>query len=384
MNSNAHVAIVGGGIAGASAAYSLSLTQQFDRVLLIEAEPQLAMHTTGRSAAVLTENYGAGPVRPLTAASLSFLHDPPESLVDGPLLHKRGLLTVATRPEDHAELEKQLAAGTKARHPIIELGTDEAQLLAPHIELTASHRTMWEAESHDIDVAALHQAFIRGLRLHGGEILTSNRVDSAHRNTATSNDKPWRLETTKGPISVDIVVNAAGAWGDLVATTAGIKPVGLQPMRRTAFMTASPFEGSGRFPFLVDVLHRWYLRPDGTQFMCSPADEIPSEPCDARAEEIDIARAIELINAETKLNIRSISSQWAGLRTFGPDRAMVIGPEPTEPSFVWCVGQGGTGIQTSPGAGQLVADLVTLANPGESFADTGLNVSELLPDRLRG
>ena len=117
--------------------------------------------------------------------------------------------------------------------------------------------------------------------------------------------------------------------------------------------------------------------------MCSPADEVLSEPCDARPEEIDIAKAIELINADTKLNIRSIKSSWAGLRTFTADRAMVIGPEPSQPNFIWCVGQGGTGIQTSPGAGQLVADLVTHDAPGPAFAGTGLELAGLLPDRLR-
>ncbi len=372
-----HVAVIGGGIAGASAAHSLAKTGVFDRVTLLEAESQLAQHTTGRSAAMLTENYGEGPVRPLTTASLEFLHNPPSALVDSPLLDPRGVMTVA-RPEGGESLDEMLREGQTGTHPIIEMDVDEARHLAPHIRFTPEHRVMWEEYAFDIDVAALHQAFIRGLRANGGDIATSHRVDSAR-----PDGDGWTLDTTQGLIHADVVVNAAGAWGDVVAAGAGLLPVGLQPKRRTAFMVKSPFDDSSTYPFVVDSLHSWYLRPDGSQFMCSPADEVPSEPCDARAEELDIARTIDLINENTLLGIRSITSNWAGLRTFGPDRAMVIGPEPEQPNFIWCVGQGGTGIQTAPGAGQLVADLVVHGEPSDHFAETGLDMALLLPDRVR-
>lgn len=370
--------MVGGGIAGASAAYALAKTEVFDRVVLLESEGQLAQHTTGRSAAMLTENYGEGPVRPLTAASLDFLHNPPSTLVDNRLLHPRGVMTVATSPDGYENLDVMLAEGRLATHPIEEIAVDDAQRIAPHVRFTPDHRAMWEEHAYDIDVAALHQAFVRGFRAHGGEIATSHRVDEIR-----PRDEGWSLETTGGTVSADLVVNAAGAWGDVVARNAGIEPVGLQPLRRTAFMVRSPYVDSAEYPFVVDSHHSWYLRPDGSQFMCSPADEIPSEPCDARAEEIDIARTIDSINANTTLDIRSITSQWAGLRTFGPDRSMVIGPEPNHPSFVWCVGQGGTGIQTAPGAGHLVADLLCAGKPGPTFDGTGLELDRLLPDRIR-
>lgn len=378
MTSSRHVAIVGGGIAGTSAAYSLAKTGAFDRVTLLEAEAQLAQHTTGRSAALLTENYGAGPIRPLTTASLGFLHDPPDTLVDAPLLEKRGIMTVSTSAEGHVHLDEQLEEGRTATNPIVEIDVDQAGDLAPHIRFAPGYRVMWEEESYDIDVAALQQAFVRGMRSHGGEIATSHRVDSVR-----PEGDGWTLETTGGSVHADVVVNASGAWGDVVARGAGIAPVGLQPMRRTAFMVKSPFDDSSRYPFVADSFHSWYLRPDGTQFMCSPADEIPSEPCDAKAEEIDIAYTIDLLNEHTTLGIRSITSSWAGLRTFGPDRSMVIGPEPEHPMFIWCVGQGGTGIQTAPGVAQLIADLATDGAPGPTFADTGLDLERLLPDRIR-
>jgi len=148
-------------------------------------------------------------------------------------------------------------------------------------------------------------------------------------------------------------------------------------------MTPSRHVDSAGWPLVADVDHNWYVKPDGSQFLCSPADEEPSEPCDAKPEEIDIAMAIDRINSATTLDIRHVASSWAGLRTFSPDRSMVIGPDPDDPTFVWCVGQGGTGIQTAPAAGQLVSDLIGLGSPGPKLADYELDLDNLLPGRFR-
>ena len=238
---------------------------------------------------------------------------------------------------------------------------------------------MVEPESSDIDVAGLHQAFVRGMRRHGGQIVTTARISDIDR-TASG----WNISWPDGSIGCDVLVNAAGAWGDGVATMAGVEPVGLEPKRRTAFMIASPVDAaSAQWPLTTDGDMSWYLKADGPQFMCSPADEVPSEPCDAKPEEIDIARTIDLINQATTLGIRSIGHAWAGLRTFTADRSMVIGPDPDEPAFIWLVGQGGTGIQTSPGASQLAADLTLGNSPGPELVAAGFDLGALLPDRLR-
>jgi D-arginine dehydrogenase len=228
-------------------------------------------------------------------------------------------------------------------------------------------------------VAALHQSFVRGVSSAGGTIATSQRASELR-----PDGSGWRIATSGGAsLGADVVVNAAGAWADEVAAMAGLEGVGLRPLRRTAFMVPSHQGGSERWALVADIEHRWYVKPDGRQFLCSPADETPSEPCDAKPEEIDIARAIELINGATTLDIRTVRSSWAGLRTFSPDRTMVIGPDPDSPGFIWCAGQGGTGIQTSPGAGQLVADLVLDGRPGPTFSGIDLHLDQLLPHRFR-
>ncbi len=373
------IVVVGGGIAGASAAYHLAGHSRSPDVTLVEAEAQLARHTTGRSAAQLILNYGEAPVRALTVASLPFLITPPEDLVDHRLLSPRSLLTVATEAQSPT-LDRALAEGRAMDPSITEISMEEAVRRFPPLRPDRFIRAMLEPESSDIDVAGLHQAMIRGFRARGGAIAVSTRVDAARWRAGRGD---WEIETTKGVLSADVVVDCAGAWGDVVAERAEVAPIGLAPLRRTAFTVASRWTDSQQWPLVADVDHSWYVKPDGSQFLCSPADEQPSEPCDAKAEEIDVALAIDRINDATSLEIRSVSSTWAGLRTFAPDRSMIIGPDPDRPQFVWCVGQGGTGIQTAPGAGRLTCDLLLDGEPGSAFDHCDLDLRRLLPDRFR-
>ena len=369
------VVVIGGGIAGVSAGWELA--HRGADVLVVEAEPTLAHHTTGRSAAQLIENYGSGPVRPLTHASLGFLHSPPDGLVDHPLLEQRGALHVAN--DSQSAIVDQLFADA-AEHNIEqhELSAVDAVAIVPWLRGELIDRAVWEPQSQNIDVGALHQAFVRGLRAEGAQVERTARVTNIGQQNGG-----WVVQGEGFSHTADIVVNAAGAWGDEVATLAGVAPVGLEPRRRTAFMVASPQVPERPWPLTADVEHSWYVKPDGAQLMCSPADETLSPACDAKPEEIDIARTIDNINAATTLNIRSVRTPWAGLRTFSPDRSMVIGPDPDMPSFVWLVGQGGTGIQTAPGAARLVADLVFDGEPAREFDQHDLDISQLLPDRYR-
>ncbi len=375
----ARIAVIGGGIAGVSAAAALIGDPSEPEVVLLEAEGQLAHHTTGRSAAQLIENYGAGPVRPLTRASLDYFRQPPEEHCPTELLRRQPVLTVG-RPDQDEAIEAQLVNGRRANPDIAEITPAEAGRLFPPLRVERLSRVLIEPGSSDIDVSALHQSFVRAFTAAGGRIETTTRVDAAR---PAPSGRGWVIETTAGDRHADLVVNAAGAWGDVVAARAGIEPVGLVPKRRTAFMVASRWPDSAEWPMAAEAELTWYLKPDGTQFLCSPADETPSEPVDAKPEEIDVALAIDRINEATTLDIRSVRSSWAGLRTFAPDGSMVLGPDPDEASFIWCVGQGGTGIQTSPAAGRLVADLALSGRPGPTFDGIDLDVAGLDPARFR-
>ncbi len=341
------VVVIGGGIAGVSAGYHLAPEH---RVLLLEQEPTLAYHTTGRSAAMFVINYGAQGVRPLAAASESFLISPPEGLVDQPLLTPRPVLWVA-RHHQAAELESILEEGKAfgTRH----LTPEEARRLVPELRSEIHVGAAYEEHASEIDVAALHQAFVRGMRRHEAEVRTDSRVTSIERVA-----QGWRVMTGGGDmVTCRMVVNASGAWGDVLATLAGLEPLGLTPLRRTAFMAPGQPSWSG-WPMLINVGNDFYLKPDGSQLLCSLVDETPSPPGDARPLMEDVALAIDAINKATTIGIRSVKSSWAGLRTFAPDRDMVIGEDPDSPGFYWLVGQGGTGIQCAPAYGALLAALI--------------------------
>jgi D-arginine dehydrogenase len=375
--SQTKIVVIGGGIAGVSAAYALCRHRSQPSVILIEAEPFLAHHTTGRSAAQLIENYGTAPTRILTRASQPFLTEPPDGLTDGPLLEARGLLSVAGSDQEEP-FERTLAEGREQNPSITEITPTEAVALFPYLRAELVARALLEPDSADIEVAGLHQAFVRGIARAGGLIETSERAVGLARG-----ELGWDVTTSAGTTrGADIIVNAAGAWGDQVGAMAGLGPIGLRPLRRTAFMVPAPAAEAGREPLVADIEHRWYTKRDGAQYLCSPADETPSEPCDAKPEEIDIARAIDLINTATTMGIRTVRSSWAGLRTFSPDDTMVLGPDPTDTSFVWSVGQGGIGIQTSPAAGQLVADLALDGSPGPIFDGLDIDPSAFSPGRF--
>ena len=363
--------MIGGGIAGMSAAYFMS--ERHD-VSVVEAEKTLTYHTTGRSAALFFETYGYGAIRPLTSASRPFLDAPPADLVDAPILTPRGALNVARSGQEDL-LEEVIRAEMGGTAEVQILTGAETVRMVPALREDRLAGGLLEPGAADIDVAGLHQAFVRGTRRRGGKIHTGAPVTSMVRGA-----NGWKITAGDEEMSANMVVNASGAWGDRVAGLAGVAPVGLIPKRRTAFMVTAP-EGSHAWPLVFNVAHEWYFKPDGSQLLCSPADETPSQPCDARPEEIDVALGIERINEDTTLAIRSVRSAWAGLRTFAPDGGMVIGFEPEAPGFFWLVGQGGTGIQTSPGAGMLAAALID-GNPVPASMP-GLEVDQLSPARFR-
>jgi D-arginine dehydrogenase len=365
--------VIGGGIAGVSAAAHLA---PHGSVTLLEMEQSLAFHTTGRSAALFVVNYGGEGSRPLALASQPFLENPPEGVADAPLLADRGALWIADESQlDHLHKIAEDGRDSGAGSELVDAG--EVLRLVPKMRPERVAGGLYEPGARDIDVAALHQAFVRLARRHGADIRLSAPVTGI-----SSLGGGWRVSTPTGDIDCQAVINASGGWGDLVAGLASVEPIGLQPMRRTAFMVPGDHSYSG-WPMVVDVDHNFYFRPDGVQLLCSLAEENLSEPGDPSPAMEDVALAIQRINASTTLDIRAVNSQWTGLRTFAPDRDLVIGEDPSAPGFFWLVGQGGTGIMTSPAYGALLASLVIGAMLPEDLAQAGVDPGTTAPDRFR-
>lgn len=365
--------VIGGGLAGISAAAHLA---PYGSVALFEMESGLAYHTSGRSAAMLVENYGSQGSRPLVKAARPFLENPPPGAVDSPLLSPRGVLFVADSSSlADLEAKAELGQANGAQNEMLDARGVIERMPAIRDDWVAGG--LYEPSGADIDVAALHQAFVRIARSHGADVITSAPVTAIERR-----ENGWIVSSGDRRLTTPVIVNAAGAWGDVIAGRAGVEAIGLQAFRRTAFMVPGS-ERSAAWPMVVETHENWYFRPDGVQFLCSLAEEVESEPMDARPRMEDVALAIERINQATTLNIRTVNSQWTGLRTFAPDRDLVIGEDPTAPGFFWLVGLGGIGVQTSPAYGALLARLVTGEKLPDSFVAAGVDPDRTSPARFR-
>jgi D-arginine dehydrogenase len=365
--------VVGGGIAGASAAYELA---GHGSVVLVEQETACGHHSTGRSAAVFTECYGSPTIRTLSMAGRALLEDPPLGFADVPLLSPRPLLFVGRVGQER--LLDQMAAEYGAIVPgVIRLGAAETKERFPALRPGYGIGGVEETGAGDIDVHALHQGFLRGIRSRGSRVFTNARAGEFAR----ANGR-WRVIAGEHAFTTESVVDAAGAWGDVVAVAAGVDPLGLTPMRRTAFTVPGP-GGHERWPMLIDAAEQWYLKPEGPNLLASPADETPVPPGDARYEETDVAVAIDRVNEATTLGIRHVRNAWAGLRTFTPDRVPAAGPDPDHPGFFWLVGQGGYGIKTAGPLARWMAAQVAGTDVPADLVEAGLTLADLDPARFR-
>jgi D-arginine dehydrogenase len=372
ISSQPDILVIGGGIAGASAAAELAGTH---RVTLLEGEDALGFHSTGRSAAMFSETYGNRAIRALTRASRDFFHHPPAGFSPYPLLKRRSCLYVASAGQASA-LEDFLAKEDVALRTR-RIRPEEALALSPLLRPeTAAAGGAYEQDAADIDVDALHRGYLRLLRQHGGTILTGAQVTALARSGGR-----WVVASTAGSFQAAIVVNAAGAWADRIGTLAGVAPMRIQPCRRTAVLVElAGGETSGEWPLTVDIEEDYYFKPDAGLLFISPADETPVEPCDVQPEELDVATVIDRVEKATLMTIKRVRRSWAGLRSFAPDRSPVIGFDQSAPGFFWLAGQGGYGIQTAPAAARLAAALVRDETLSQSLV--GLDPARVAPGRF--
>jgi D-arginine dehydrogenase len=368
MSEQFDAVVIGAGMAGATAAAALSATH---KVALVEAEEQAGYHTTGRSAAIWILNYGPPEVRVLTGLSRDFFLHPPADFADAPLGTGRQIIYLAP-PDEVPALDALL----DQKLGIEEIDLAEVKARVPAYIEGYAVRAGLEPHSFDMDVAALHQGFLKRLRSRGGVLRLRSRAGRIERKGAD-----WHVEVSGGAVvRAPVVVNAAGAWGDEVAIMAGVAPIGLVPCRRTAaIIDPAPYDVSN-WPLVQGAAHTWYIRPEArSKLMVTPCDETPMHAHDVQADELDVAIGIDRMQQALGIEVRRVEHSWAGLRTFSPDRNFAFGFDAAIPGFFWCVGQGGYGIQTAPAAGELTAALVAGRDPGPAAAI----VAAINPNRFR-
>lgn len=363
------VVIVGAGIAGASLAAEISA---YRSVLLLEAESQPGYHSTGRSAAFWDESYGGPDVQPLTTASGPFLANPPAEFHGGPLMHQRGALHIGT--DAQGRLSAVMLADFARSGVEIEVADREmVERIVPGVRSEWS-QGLWEPACCDIDVAALHAAYLRQAKRLGVRLQCNARLQNARWL-----DGCWHIDFGTGQYTAGTLVNSAGAWADDVAVTAGIKKLGIQPYRRTIAQLSIEPGAPAELPLVIALDGSFYFKPDaGGKLWLSPHDETATPACDAAPEELDIAIAIDRLQQVVDWQIKRVDHKWAGLRSFAPDRLPVIGPDRANPAFFWLAGQGGFGIQTAPAVAKLAASLLV----ENAQSPVGINFALYAPTRF--
>jgi D-arginine dehydrogenase len=371
MVQDCDVVVIGGGIAGASISAHLA---KFVSVRLLEMEDQLGYHSTGRSAAIFAEVYGNSMVQALTRASRDFFYTPPADFCSSALVRPRTVLITAQTGQHEALgafLDRTPPGEMEAISPA------EATRLCPILRPDNLIATLLYRHPADIEVHELHQGYLRLLKARGGAVSATAKVVGIERAGSL-----WHVATAREIIRTGIVVNAAGAWAGEIGRLAGALDIGLQPLKRTVcLLDPPPGQHSDSWPMLVDVDDQFYLKPDAGKLLLSPVDETPSPPCDAQADEIDIAIAVDRIERATTLKIRNVAHKWAGLRTFVRDQSPVVGYDPVQPGFFWLAALGGFGIQTAPALGSLGASMALAMPPDERVLSFGVDPALLLPGR---
>ncbi len=372
------VVVIGGGIAGVSIGYELAAHR---RVTVLETETSLAVHSTGRSAAIYLPGHGGPLVRPLINASRRRFAGLAQELGAPALLRPRPVLWAAFDDTGERELRADLAHRAGEPDVPVELSAQEALARCPALRRDVLRAAAVIETAGDLDAMALHQGYVRGLRRRGGSVRVAAPVTGL---TAVSGG--WRVRCGAGDVlHATDVVNAAGAWADVVAGLAGVPQLGLRPLRRTIVVARVPdparlrTPGGGPLPMVIEARERCYFKAEGDNLLLSPGDETPVEPGDVRPDPLDVALALERVEAVTGLGLRSVQSSWSGLRSFVADRAPVIGAWPEHPGFHFFAGQGGSGIESAPALAALGATVMLGDSPPR---DVALDPAALAPTRL--
>jgi D-arginine dehydrogenase len=367
------VAVIGGGIAGAAVAAELALDH---RVVLLEAEQHPGYHSTGRSVAMLDLAYGNAVVQALTVASQEPLRELQEWAGGVPFLRPRGVMYVARTDQESAFAqfhERVRMPGHRVEYHDGPFARSKVPIFRDDYVACCA----WEPDAMEFDVASLLSALLRQLRSRGGRTILGARVEALEYDRGQ-----WQLRGPEMVISAACIINAAGAWADQIASLAGGKPLGLVPMRRTVCtipVAEAPVQA--RWPFVVDIDEDFYFKQEAGRLLLSPADETPVAPGDAWPDDLDVALAVERLEAACDLVVGRVGHCWAGLRSFFSDRSPAIGPDSALPQFFWCAGLGGYGIQTALGAADYLGAVLRNTGVSQELALTREEAS-LVPRRF--
>lgn len=337
--------VVGGGIAGLSAAWAL-LRAGVGRVCLLEREPIPCAHSSGRNAAIFRHLSTVPGDVELACRSRVLLTELLGS--EAAWLRRTGMWFVAETAALIDPLAALAAEERIAHRRASGAALDEA---LPPLTCARPRHGLFCEDDGVIDIHATTQALARAIHAARGQLLLGAEVERIE----VASGRVTGVRLGSGDVlAAGVVVIAAGAWGRELGASAGA-PMPLEPRRRHLAQLDTRAL-SPESPVVWCLGDEVYFRPESGGVLASPCDEAAWKaelpPPDAAAMEL---LAIKLARTAPRLADASVRRAWACLRTFAPDRASVVGPDPRVAGLHWLGGLGGHGMTGGVAAGEVVA-----------------------------
>jgi D-arginine dehydrogenase len=344
--------IIGAGFAGASTAFHLA-RRGATKVLLLEQESIPGFHSSGRNAAMMRQCVPDPDLAKLARDGAAFLRNPPSDWPEPIQFKQNGSLLLGSGA-GWEKLKKDAATGRKVGIDVIEWKPQQARQHVPVLQNAEFDGAIWCASDGIIDIHALLSGYLKSASNKGAQIRYGSRVKSVH-----ALNGGFEITSERERLRAGVIINSSGAWANVIAKMAGAKELPLRPCRRHLFISPPIDWVDPRWPFVWDVTHDIYFRPEGEGLLLCACDQQELSPGDPPVDEsVKELLAEKIDRFLPSLSGISISKGWAGFRTLTPDGRFVIGWDATLANFFWVAGLGGHGMTTSAAVGELAADLL--------------------------
>jgi glycine/D-amino acid oxidase-like deaminating enzyme len=351
--------IIGAGFAGAATAYHLACRGVTD-VMVLEQEAVAGFHSSGRNAAMIRQCVSDSALARLTRDGAAFLRQQPAGWPSPVAFKQSGSLLLGTG-EGWEKLIADAELGRNLGVDVLLWSPEQAKNHVPALRGAEFDGAIWCPTDGVIDVHALLSGYLkvavgRGARIRYGCQVRSIRATGSDSVEITTQDERFHAR---------VVINAAGAWANTIGAMVGAMQLPLHPCRRHLFVSPPLSWVRPSWPFVWDVSHDIYFRPEGGGLLlcaCDQEEMAPGDPpVDAAVRELLAEKIQSYIPGLAEV---SINKGWAGFRTLSSDGRFVIGWDPVVKRLFWVAGLGGHGVTTSASVGAMAADLI-LGAPGK-------------------
>jgi D-arginine dehydrogenase len=345
--------IIGSGFAGAATAYHLAL-QGVSDVVVVEQEQTPGVHSSGRNASMIRQLVADPALIPLTHSGAAFLRNPPSGWPVEINFRQNGSLLLGSG-EGWMRLRTEAEEGRRLGLEIECWSRREALRRVPPLSGSDFEGAAWCPTDGVIDIHACLRGYIEASISLGSRVLYGCRVSSIE----SRGGRVTRVGTNKGWIQTEVVVNAAGAWASVIGKMAGALPISLRPCRRHLFFTGPLDWVDPDWPFVWDVTHDVYFRPDSGGLLLCACDQDEMHPgIPPTDDSVASLLADKLKRYLPEFSKATILRSQAGFRTLTADGRFVIGRDPGVGGFFWVAGMGGHGVTASWAVGKLASSLI--------------------------